>query len=498
LTTESSRGAAVPRPSATIVLLRDGPDGPEVLLTVRPQNMRFMGGASVFPGGAVSAGDLDPRWERASRLTRAEAAAALGIENPAAALGYFICALREAFEEVGFLIGSGPLEMIERATSDDPERWLGHCLERGVVLGSDALLPAGRWITPEGSPVRFDTRFFATRAPDGWEPTPHPAEVEDWFWIAPARAVEDLGSGRLHMAPPTVDVLQRVRGLSSVEEVLRVLTQRGTPRSGPWVTNLHPAVRLVLAPNAGIMTGPGTNTYIVGSPGGPSVVIDPAVEDKSYLRVVAEAAGRVGGVVVTHRHPDHTGGVAALVELTGAPVYAFGATPIEGFGVSRVEDGTVLSAGEARLHVLHTPGHASDHICLRLDDVLFSGDTVLGEGTAVIAPPDGDMRSYLDSLRRLRSLPIQRIFPGHFRARPDAHAVIEGYLAHRAERAEAIIAALGEGGATVDEVVHLVYSETPADLHPLAAYSVKAHLEMAEEDGLVARSGDYWVRVRRP
>ena len=497
LTTQSSRGAPIPRASATIVLLRDSGSEPEVLLTVRPKTMRFMGGASVFPGGAVSPSDLDARWEPASRMTRAEAAAALGTEDPVAALGYFVCALREAFEEVGFLIGDGPLERAERPSSDDPARWLEHCLDLGLVVGTDALLPAGRWITPEGSPIRFDTRFFATRVPERWEPRPHPTEVTECYWISPARAIEQLGSGHLHMAPPTIEVLHRIEGLGSVEEVLRVLSQEPAPRDGPWVTSVHPLVRLVLAPNAGFMTGPGTNTYIAGRPGGTTFVIDPAVDDESYLRVVTEAAGRVGGIIVTHRHPDHTGGVARLSELTGAPVYASGDAPIAGVPVRPVEDGEVLTTGDVSLLVFYTPGHASDHICLVLDEVLFSGDTILGEGTAVIAPPDGDMRSYLGSLRRLRSLPIERVLPGHFRARVDAHVLIDAYLAHRAERETAIIAALGDRGATIEEVVDRVYLGTPPDLHALAAYSVRAHLEMAEEDGRAARSGEVWVRVRR-
>jgi glyoxylase-like metal-dependent hydrolase (beta-lactamase superfamily II)/8-oxo-dGTP pyrophosphatase MutT (NUDIX family) len=459
--------------------------------------MRFMGGASVFPGGAVSPSDLDPLWERASRLTRAEAAAALGIEDPVAALGYFVCALREAFEEVGFLIGEGPIGRAERSPSDDPPGWLEHCLDLGLVLGSDALLPAGRWITPEGSPIRFDTRFFASRVPQGWEPRPHPTEVADCYWITPARAMEQLGSGRLQMAPPTIEVLHRLEGLGSVEEILRVLSQETAPRDGPWVTDAHPVVRLVLAPNPGLMTGPGTNTYIVGRAGRTTFVVDPAVDDDSYLRVVTEAAGRVGGIIVTHRHPDHMGGVARLAELTGSPVYAAGDAPIVGVPVRPVEDGDVLTTGDVSLIVLHTPGHASDHICLKLDEALFSGDTILGEGTAVIAPPDGDMRAYLETLRRLRSLPIERIFPGHYRARVDAHAMIDTYLVHRAERERAIIAALGDRGATVEQVVDRVYSNTPPDLHPLAAYSVRAHLEMAQEDGRVERSGEIWVRVRR-
>jgi len=288
------------------VLLRDGTGGPELLLTVRPQSMSFMGGATVFPGGAVHRTDLDPGWERASGLARPEAAAALGIDDPGAALGYFICALREAYEEVGFLTGSGPLDRVERAAADDPSRWLRQCLDTGVVLGTDALVPAGRWITPVGSPLRFDARFFATRVPDGWEPEPDPSEVERCFWIAPGEAVEELEAGRIHMAPPTIEVLHRLEGLGSVEEVLRVLSQEATARDGPWVTKLHPLVRLILAPNPGVMTGPGTNTYIVGQPGRACFVIDPAVADDSYIRVLTDAAETIAGIIVTHRHPDHS------------------------------------------------------------------------------------------------------------------------------------------------------------------------------------------------
>ena len=480
-----------------MVLLRDGPDGPEVLLTVRPNEMRFMGGAAVFPGGAMSRADLDPRWERASSLTRVEAEALLQMNDPSAALGTMVCVLREAFEEVGFLIGSGPLERIERSTSDDPGGWLEHCLELGVVLGTDALVPAGRWVTPIGSPVRFDTRFFAARVPDGWEPRPEPSEVESCLWVSHRRAAEELEGGRIHMAPPTIEVLHRLEGVASAEEALRTLAGGVGSPGGPWITRLHPLVRLVLAPNPGPLTGPGTNTYVVGRPGESCFVIDPAVAGGRYLDVVAEAAGAVAGLIVTHRHPDHIGGVAALVERTGAPIHAFGDAPISGVGVTPISDGDELICGRARLVVVHTPGHASDHVCLRLDGGLFSGDTILGEGTAVIAPPDGDMRAYLTSLRLLLSLPIERVWPGHFRARTDARSLIEGYLTHRIERERAIIGSLGESGATIEQVVGRVYSDTPSALHPIAAYSVQAHLEMAEEDGRVKRAGDLWVRLPR-
>lgn len=476
-----------------MVLLRDGDQGPELLLTVRPAALAFMGGAAVFPGGAVAPSDRDRRWERASALGRSEAAAALGVEDADEALGYFVCALREAFEEVGFLIGSGPLDRLERSASDDPERWLALCLDLRVVLGTDLLVPAGRSITPEGSPIRFDTRFFATRAPEGWEPRSDPSEVERCLWLSPQRAVEELGHGRLHMAPPTIEVLHRLARAGSVEDMLEELRRSAASSRGLHATALHPLVQVALAPNAGIMTGPGTNTYIVGPPGGPSVVIDPAVDDDQFLQVVLESSGALRGIVVTHRHPDHIGGVGRLAELTGAPVYAYGEDPIAGVRVTPVRDADRVTTGSMSLRVVHTPGHASDHICLQLDDALFSGDTLLGEGTAVIAPPDGDMGAYMASLRRLRALPIERIFPGHFRARSDAPALIDEYLEHRLQRERAIIAALGEDGATIEEIVRRVYADTSPALHHLAAYSVSAHLEMAAADGRVRSIGDRWV-----
>jgi glyoxylase-like metal-dependent hydrolase (beta-lactamase superfamily II)/8-oxo-dGTP pyrophosphatase MutT (NUDIX family) len=454
--------------------------------------MRFMGGAAVFPGGAVSAADLDPRWEQASGRSRGAAAEGLGSDDGVAALGAFVCALREAFEEVGFLLGTGPLEDIDRRAAGDAPAWLAECLRLGVVLATDALVPIGRWVTPLGSPVRFDAWFFAVRVPDGWEPVPDPGEVEHVMWLTPRAALDELATGGLHMGPPTIETLQRMEGAGSVEEVLALL-ESGHGRLG--ATRIHRAVQLVLAPNPGPMTGPGTNTYIVGLPGAPSCVIDPAVDDTDYLEAVAAAAGDVERIIVTHRHPDHIGGLAPIVERTGAPVHAFGTEAIEGVPIDTVEDGRVIEVGGVVLRVLHTPGHASDHICLLLDDMLFTGDCVLGEGTAVIAPPDGDMRAYMATLKRLRELPVTRLFPGHFRPRDDAIGLIEEYIDHRQQREQEIVDALG-AGATVEEVVARVYTDTPAALHGLAAFTVLAQLEMAEEDGRVERRGDRWT-VRR-
>jgi glyoxylase-like metal-dependent hydrolase (beta-lactamase superfamily II)/8-oxo-dGTP pyrophosphatase MutT (NUDIX family) len=484
-------GAPTPRLAATLVLVRDSPGGPEVLLTKRPEGFRFMGGATVFPGGAVDEADLDPRWERASALARAEASRLLDEPDEALALGVIVCSIREAFEEVGWLEGV-PERSIRREDADDAGRFLDRCLELGAVLATDGVVPAGRWVTPLGAPIRFDTFFFVAQVAAGWTPIVDAAEVAAHWWSTPAQALKEQSEGALVMAPPTVEMLQRLAGHDSVAGVIESLNaQSGGASSG--ATRLSPFVQAVVAPNPGMMTGPGTNTYIVGAE--PSFVIDPAVDDDVFLESVVAAAGRVEAILITHRHSDHVGGAARLAAFTGAPVRAFGDAPAGDARVTPVADEDVLETGPVRLVALHTPGHASDHLCFYLEGAasLFSGDNVLGHGTAVIAPPDGDMRAYLQTLHRLRALRLVRIYPGHWPPLDGGAAVIDGYIQHRMDREAAIKHALGDAPASVEAIVARVYVDTPAHLHPIAAYSVGAHLAMLEEMGQVKQVNGQWV-----
>lgn len=425
-----------PRPAATLVILRDGSSGLEVLLTVRPKELRFMGGAIVFPGGAVDAVDAD---ERAT-------------------------ALREASEEVGF-------------PPHDP----------------DLLTTAGRWVTPLGAPVRFDTIFFVTRVPEGWEPDPDPAEVADAMWWTPAEALTRLAAGEVIMAPPTVEMLQRLDSFRDVGTAIEHFTaSEGIGSASILSMRLSPFVHVVLAPNPGVMTGPGTNTYIFGP--GPTFVIDPAVDDEEYLDTVGALAGDVAAILITHRHVDHVGGAVALAARTGAPVRAFGAAPAGDAEVTPIVDGEVLTIGGAELIALHTPGHASDHLCFYLPSSagLFAGDNVLGEGTAVVAPPDGNMADYMTSLERMRGLGVDRIFTGHFKPLDGGTAVIDGYIAHRFEREAKILSALSLQPAPVDEIVRHAYADTDPGLHAIAAYSARAHLDKLEAEGRAQQADDQW------
>lgn len=246
------------------------------------------------------------------------------------------------------------------------------------------------------------------------------------------------------------------------------------------------ATRRVLAPNPGPFTLEGTNTWIVGD--GPTLVIDPGPDDAEHLRAVRVAAGDVRAILLTHHHPDHAPGAAALSGTTGAPVLAFDPAP----GESPLGDGATTSVPGATLTAVHTPGHTSDHLSFwnERSGELYTGDAVLGRGTSVIDPPEGDLTAYLASLRRLASLGPRVIRPGHGPDVEDAAGLLEGYLEHRAERERQVVLGLATEPRTPAELVPAIYAGYPAELHPVAARSVLAHLLKLEAEGRARRVGD--------
>jgi glyoxylase-like metal-dependent hydrolase (beta-lactamase superfamily II) len=242
----------------------------------------------------------------------------------------------------------------------------------------------------------------------------------------------------------------------------------------------------ILAPNPGPFTLEGTNTWVIGAR--PSVVIDPGPDDAGHILAVLDEAEPVGAVLLTHRHPDHAPGAARLSEASGAPVYAF--QPQD--GERRLVDDGIVEAGRLRLRIVHTPGHTADHVCFLLEDEgrLFTGDTVLGRGTSVIDPPEGDMAAYLRSLERLRLLDPATIYPGHGPVIFTPKGRLEFYLRHRQEREGQVLQALENGPRTAPELVPAIYAgEVSEDLYPAAARSALAHLLKLERDGRVVRTG---------
>lgn len=249
---------------------------------------------------------------------------------------------------------------------------------------------------------------------------------------------------------------------------------------------LSPLVRRIIAPNPGLMTGAGTNTYLVGID--EIAIIDPGPDDASHLDAISGCGGdRIRWILCTHTHPDHSPGAQGLKERTGAEILAFKSK--DGLKVDgRIGDGFRIEATEFRLRTLHTPGHSSNHLCFFLEEerMLFSGDHIMQGSTVVIRPPDGDMATYLESLQKVRRLRLRSIAPGHGHLIEDPNAVIDYYLEHRKQREKQILKAVTKAGTTkIDAIVKQVYTDVPDELHPIARYSVHAHLLKLAAEGKV-------------
>jgi glyoxylase-like metal-dependent hydrolase (beta-lactamase superfamily II) len=242
----------------------------------------------------------------------------------------------------------------------------------------------------------------------------------------------------------------------------------------------------VLAPNPGLFTGPGTNTYVARD-GGECVVIDPGPVIPEHLAAVRAVLGddRPVGVLVTHTHPDHAPAANPLAADLGVPAYGFARGPSFNPDVP-LADGDGVVFGGARLVAIHTPGHSADHLCYLGGAVLFTGDHVMGGSTVVIE----DLTAYLRSLRRVRALDAALFHPGHGPRIDDPGAVVDYYIAHRMEREQQILSALAAGAGTVGEVVEAVYTDVDPALHPVAVHSVAAHLVKLQLEGRVEFGGE--------
>lgn len=263
------------------------------------------------------------------------------------------------------------------------------------------------------------------------------------------------------------------------------------------VQQVAAAVWRVVAPNAGPLTGAGTNTYVVGRER--PVVIDPGCDEPEHLeRVLAAAGGRIERILCTHSHPDHSPGAGWLRERTGAPVQGLPA-PDDGYQDpgyapdAGLEEGERIEAGGETLRVVHTPGHASNHVCLLLEGagLLFTGDHLMSGSTVIIIPPDGSMRLYLESLARLRGLPLVALAPGHGALMPRAIAEIDRVAAHRLAREAKLARALdARGAATLEDVLPEVYDDVPRFMHAYARHSLLAHVVKLVEEGRAIREGE--------
>lgn len=521
------------RPAATVLLLRDTPDGLQVLMTRRSMTASFAPGAYVFPGGGIDAADEQAHGQALRRATQSDLR-----------LTQAIAAIRESFEELGILLAQRtdgtPATAEDIAALDRSGPFASQCAARGLTLTADGVFVFAHWITDRDLPRRFDVPFLVARMPEGQIPVADEAEQFEPVWISPAQALAQHAAGNFFIIFPTIRTLQRLQAFATVEAVLTACAVDDEPlwtscprggllagkderymeheapfgelmlvspdgqivhaldwqseRTVPLLKNL---MRLT-APNPGVMTGPGTNSYLVGDPDTGYIVIDPGPADDGHLQNIWRAAGgNIHMIVCTHSHADHSPGAKPLQALCAdkPPILGLASRTTARANSFFVPDRElahdeqlVLQSAHTdvrhTLRVLHTPGHAANHLCLVLeeDGLLFSGDHVLNGSTTVIDPPDGNMNDYLNSLDLLTQAcddwQIEFILPAHGYVLGFARKSITHLKAHRLQREAKIMAAmqaLPEG--TLQAWVEHAYADVPPRLWPVAARSLQAHVD---------------------
>ena len=529
------REPAALRPAATVLLLRDGPQGVEVLMTRRSLTASFAPGAYVFPGGGIDQADAASHAQATRRPTQSD-------EH----LTQAIAAIRESFEELGVLLAMRPDG--STATGEDVAALsraaplAAQCAERGLLLAAADVYVLAHWITDRDLPRRFDVPFLVARMPEGQMPVADETEQFEPIWVSPKDALKRHAAGQFFIIFPTIRTLERLQGYSDVQSILNACSAEkplwtSCPRAGllagkearymehetpfgelelvtPDGQMLHPLdwqsdrpvpllknVQRMTAGNSGFMTGPGTNSYLVGDPRTGYIAIDPGPADHEHIeRIWRAAGGNIKFIVCTHSHPDHSPGakpLQALCDSTRPPILGLASQPTarassEFTPDQNIEDGQFLRLtantpeGEVThtLRAIHTPGHAANHLCLLLeeDGLLFSGDHILNGSTTVIDPPDGDMTAYLDSLDKLDAASVKYevnfILPAHGYVLGRARETIAHLKQHRLAREAKVLAAMQAApDGTMDDWVALAYDDVPPRIWPVAKRSLLAHVE---------------------
>ncbi len=503
-----------PKDAAAVILLRHNtdPDNPEVFWVKRSPKLVFLGGFYAFPGGQAEPADGEAPIENCrNELERA---------------AMISCAAREIFEETGVLLARGAetLTIGQRSSVlDDLESgrmsWPELLKHYGLHLNADDFTFVGRWVTPPFAPRRFDTWFFLVNCPAKQEPhVSGDAELASGEWIAARRAFGKWEWNEILAAPPVLHSLKTLAGGVTDDLVTRFLS---VPEAHQQVTQRMEFRRNYICFPVRTPTKPPathTNAYFIYT-SHEIMIIDPGSPYEDDQQALAECVDDLIGegrtvreIALTHVHPDHVAGVKALNDHLQskhglrAPVSAHRLTAESlkrQFAVDRhIEDNECISlTGEPllRLQALFTPGHARGHLCFydEARGVLISGDNVVGFGSVLIDPADGNMTEYLDSLRRMRSLSnVTVLLPGHGPAVANPYDKIDQYIEHRLEREANILMAVREGASTPAEIVRRVYTDVKPKALAMAERAVLAHLEKLVEEGLVNQDSEgFYARL---
>jgi len=504
MTDSSASGTpATPKDAAAVILLRrnTSKDNPEVFWVKRSEKLAFLAGFYAFPGGQIDASDSEvivnnsPNQETSAMISGAA---------------------RELFEELGVLAVRGGEALTKGQRSsllDDLESgrmsWPALLKHYELQLDASDFTFAGRWVTPPFNARRFDTWFFLVNCPDKQEPQVIPGELSSGEWISAELAHEKWLKSEVIAVPPTLHALKTLAGGLTPDLVERFLARPSA--HGQVVRRIEFRPNYICFPVRTPTRPPATHTncYLIYT-SKELLIVDPGSpyedEQLALANCVDELIGEgrtVREIIVTHLHPDHIGGVNALRGHLGNNVrvaaHALTAASLTDIVVDRlIEDNELITlSGEPqiRLTALHTPGHARGHLCFydEQSGALLTGDNIVGLGSVLIDPPEGQMQDYLTSLRRMQSLPnVIILFGGHGPAIATPYEKIQEYISHRLDREQRIFEAVGNGAVTPKEIVAEVYTDVSPKAHAMAERAVLAHLDKLIDEGrVVENAGSY-------
>jgi glyoxylase-like metal-dependent hydrolase (beta-lactamase superfamily II)/8-oxo-dGTP pyrophosphatase MutT (NUDIX family) len=484
------------------VLLSRGPGSHEIYVVRRNERLRAFGGFHAFPGGKVAPGDAElvPAVPRPARIG---------------------AAARELFEETGILLArradasfpsTGPeLDELRRKLAADHITFRDLLNRLGVSLRREDFASVADFVTPPFAALRFDTTFYLAYLPPNQRPEIWGGELEAGFWTTPAALLEEWNRGNCHVAPPALTILQAIRG-RPIDEIAARLAPLIAERDDDAIPPIFyaPQVQLIPLRTLGLPPSTHTNAFLVGSD--PAYLIDPGPgsghEQQRLFQVLDTqiALGRrPAAVILTHQHPDHIGAANVVADRYKLPVWSHprtaellqGKIAVQHF----IHDGDRIDLGSApdghgmHLEAIHTPGHASGHLAFYEPHYrpLFVGDMLSTLSSVVIAPPDGNLTQYLESLERLRRYDARLLLPSHGSPTVRSQAVLDDAIAHRREREQQLVAALERGPRQIPELAIELYRGLPAPLMRFAEMQIASGLEKLKQEGRAKEFGGGWI-----